>query len=433
MTIEYTSMLLAKLSSTISEDEMTDLLNEIGELGDPIFLFPVYQAYKNNKIRFISHYFLSTISKLNSTDITKIGFEIGEDPSTSVTDLTYVLEIFDKAKVYDQRATAIAFSALYKFIQEKSTNEYSLYSILSYLKNGNKLLDIENDLLTIFSNREFNTKSREYAFGKWLEVDPTKNIQVTIDKFDEIKTDREKERIIAKAISAWKGPKSEELKDLIEKDGNPEASNIIKKSKEKDLEKKQKQNSKKDEDVKKTYSTADLVEKIGVLREKINDAAKIHKEIGFSLFPPNEAVFIQLKTANDDAALIKICIGLREIVQGLSSQLEDHGLNISEIRKLLPDTSDEDINKSINKLFLFLSAKNFAIDNSVFGLKQLNQVVGLLGAHPRSEKDKLLKKLAETGLDQNYREEEWGLLHRNLLTKYITFLEKLLKAVEEKK
>jgi hypothetical protein len=433
MTIEYTSMLLAKLFSTISEDEMTDLLNDIGELGDPIFLFPVYQAYKNNKTRFISHYFLSAISKLDSTDITKIGFEIGEDPSTSVTDLTYVLEIFDKAKIYNQRATNIALSALYKFMSIKSTNEYSLYSILSYLKNSNKLPDIENNLLTIFSNKEFNTKSREYAFGKWLEIDPKKNLQVVIDKFEEIKTDNEKERIIAKTISTWKGTKSEELKSLIEKEGNLEASNIIKRLREKDLERSQKENSKKDEIIKKTYSTVDLIENITTLREKINDAAKIHQRVGFTFFPPNESVFTQLKTADDDATLIKVCISLREIIQDLSPDLGDHGLEIFEIKKLLPDTSDEDINKSINKLFLFLSAKNFTVDNSVFGLKQLNQIVGLLGAHPRAEKDKLSKKLVEAGLDQNYREEEWGLLHRNLLKQYITFLEKLFKAIEEKK
>lgn len=433
MTIEYTSMLLAKLSSSISEDEMTDLLDDIGELGDPIFLFPVYQAYKNNKTKTISHYFLSTISKLNSTDTAKIGFEISEDPTTHVTDLTYVLEIFDKAKIYDQRATDVALSALYKFIGEQSTNEYSLYSILSYLKNGNKLPDIENDLLTIFSNKKFNTKSREYAFGKWLEIDPKKNLQVVIDKFEEIKTDSEKEKIIAKVVSTWKGTKSEELKSLIEKDGNLEASNIIKRSREKDLEKKQKENDKKDEIIKKSYSTADLIESIATLREKINDVAKMHQKVGFTFFPPNESVFTQLKTADDDATLIKVCISLREIIQDLSLDLGNHGLEISEIKKLLPDTSDEDINKSINKLFLFLSAKNFTVDNSVFGLKQLNQVIGLLGAHPRTEKDKLSKKLTEVGLGQNYREEEWGLLHRNLLKQYITFLEKLLKAIEEKK
>ena len=49
MSTEYNSILLAKLSSVTDEDETTDLLEEIEEIGDSIFLYPVYQAYKNNK------------------------------------------------------------------------------------------------------------------------------------------------------------------------------------------------------------------------------------------------------------------------------------------------------------------------------------------------------------------------------------------------
>jgi hypothetical protein len=88
MSTEYNSILLAKLSSVTEEDEITDLLDEMGEIGDSIFLYPIYQAYKNNKISHISHYFLFAISKLNSNDIIQIAFEVGENQKNKFADLT---------------------------------------------------------------------------------------------------------------------------------------------------------------------------------------------------------------------------------------------------------------------------------------------------------------------------------------------------------
>lgn len=185
------------------------------------------------------------------------------------------------------------------------------------------------------------------------------------------------------------------------------------------------------EKTKKNYSNGELIEKIGTLREKINNASNSNKYIGFSIFPPNETIYLQLKTANNEATLMKACVNLREIIQNLNKDdLGKHGLNYEEIKKLLPDTAKEDINKSINKLFLYLSSKKFNVDNSIFGLTQLNQIVGLLGSHPKNEKEKLIKKLENAKLEQMYKKEEWGILHQNLLEKYINSLNLLLKAID---
>ena len=431
MSTEYNSILLAKLSSVTRADEIIDLLNEMGEIGDPIFLYPIYQTYKKNKISHISHYFISAISNLNSSDIIQIAFELGENQKTDMTDLTYVLEIFDKQKIYEQRAIKIALGALDTFISKKSFYEYHLYSVITYLKNAGSLNLIENELSTIFTSEGFNIKSREYALGKWLEVDPKKNLQIIIDHFDDIKQNNELENLVAKVISNWKGTKIEELKQMIEANGGLQAKYIIKRSKEKDEEKKQKANIEKKEEIKKIYSNADLIETISTLREKINDVGRSNEHIGFPIFPQNETIFLQLKTANDEATLIRACVNLREIIQNLSKDLGNYGLSIDESKKLLPDTAEEDLNKSVNKLFLYLSSKKFKVDNSVFGLHQLNQIVGLMGSHPKSEKEKLIKKLEEAKLDKAYREEEWDILHRTLLEKYINSLNLLLEAIDQ--
>lgn len=427
---EYNSYLLAKLFKELSDDDMVDLLEEIKVISDPVFLFPVYEAYKKNKDAHISHYFVSTIGTIDSPSAIDICIEIGENTTTQLGDLGYVLDCLDKAKNYDERAVDIALLALSRFIHE-SGDLYDIYSILGFLKNAGKLDSVEVELFNIFIENRFSREIREHAFGKWIEIDPSNHISIIIAEYEEIKKEPEKEKVIARTISTWKGPKSEKLKNLIEKTGNIEAANIIKRATEKELANLKKEQVKNNEKVNEYYSTADLVEKIAFLREKINDEAKRHRNIGFILFPQNESVYSQLKIANDDATFMKACVGLREVVQDLSLDLSGHGLNRDEVKSLLQNESAENVNKSINKLYIFLIAKNFKVEYNVFGLRQVNQIAGLLGAHPKKEKDKLLKILKRLNIEKNYLEEEWGLLHRDLLTKYINSLVGILKAIKE--
>jgi len=430
MPVEYNSMLIAKLYASSEDDDVIEVLDEIGKIGDPIFVYPVYQAYKNNKTKYISHYFILALSKLNSSDVIKIAFEIGENQETSTTDIVYVLDILCDKKVYEPRAVKIALSSLSLFINNFDDNEYHLYSIISLLKNAGLLNQIEKDLLLIFNNKRFNKKSRAYVFGKWLEMEPKKNLQVVIDDFEEIKEDSEKEILIAKVISTWTGTKIEELKKIIEENGGAQARLIIKKSREEDAEKNKKANIEKQQIVQKSYSNADLVEEIYSLKSKINIATTSNGLIGFSIFPPNGELILQLKAANDNATLMKACIDLREVIQNLDGRLENHGLGIDEIKKLLPDTAEEHFNKSINKLFLFLCAKKIQVDSGLFGLRQLNQLAGLLGAHPTSEKDNLIEKLKIAKLDKAYNEEDWTMIHRSLLKQYVAALSGIFEAIK---
>ncbi len=226
-------MLITKLYSTINEDEMEELLEEIGEIGDPIFLYPVYETYKKFKNRSIPHYFIIALKKLNSNNVIQVALEIGENPGTKNSDRIYVLGIFDKTKYYEQSALTIAIRSLSIFMTEIS-HEFDLYSIVSFIENADMLNKIESELFSIFENDNFNTKAKEYAFGKWLEIEPKIKLQGIIDNFSEIKQNNAKESIIARVISYWKGTKIEELKILIEKEGGVKAKHIIARSREKD-------------------------------------------------------------------------------------------------------------------------------------------------------------------------------------------------------
>ncbi len=431
MSKEYNSILLGKLFSDNSTDETIEILEEIAEIADPIFIHPLYEAYKKNTHSHISHYFFSALSKIQSADVIDICFEILEEHEISVTDKSYILEIFEKANLYDEKVIKIAVSTLNQYIKEQYNNEYTLYSIISFFEKAGILNQIKNELIAIFLDKKFNSKSRIHSLGKWFEIDAKKNIQEIIDDFEEIKKDKEKEVLIAKTIITWSGSKIDELKNIIKKTGSPEARHIIeqaeKKSKEKEAEKTKKQNKK----IQQAYNNADLVEKIISLRGKINTVAKANDRINFPIFPQNELIHAQSKQAVDEITLIKACGDLRGIIQELNKDLSSHGLELEDIKKLLPYTAEEDFGKSINKLHLYLSAKKFKIDKSAFGLRNINQLVGLLGAHSSDEKDKLIKKLEEFKFKEMYLQEEWSLLHREILKKYITSLENILNSISE--
>jgi len=244
MSAEYNSMLIAKLYSTVNQDEIIELLEEIREIGDPIFLYPVYETYKKNKSSSFSHYFILALNDLNSNDAIQVALEIGENPETKNSDRISALEIFDKRKYYEQRALAIAIRSLSIFMTEIG-HLYDLYSIVPFIKNADMLNKIESELFSIFENDNFNAKTRGYAFRNWLGIEPTKKLQNIIDNFSEIKQNDAKESIIARVIIEWGGSKIEELKMLIEKEGGVKAKHIVARSREKEEENEQIANEKK--------------------------------------------------------------------------------------------------------------------------------------------------------------------------------------------
>ena len=362
-------------------------------------------------------------------NVIQIALEIDKNPKKEA-DRKYLLYIFDKRKFYKNEAINIGLKTLSTYMDEEIPQEWDLYGIIPFLKNAGVLNKIESQLSNIFRNNKFSNRAREYAFSKWWEIDPKGNIQATIDDYKTLKQNVQLEGIIATVATYWKGSIIEELKKLIEDDGGIKAKLIIQRAKEKEEEKKQKESDEKQQVIKKQYSNADLIEKISELREKINDNTQSNTDIGFKIFLPNESLFLQLKTANDDATLIKACISMREIIQNLNEELGKHNLTNEEIKKLLPNTAEEDFNKSLNKLFLFLKSKKFTIDPTIFGLRKLNQLAGLLGAHPRSEKDSLMQKLADVNLAKFYQEEDWGRLHQCLLEMYEKSLSALLSSLK---
>lgn len=430
MDTEYNSKLISELYLATEEETILEILDEMSETKNPIFLYPIYEAYKKHKDAFYSHYFLSSLGELNTDELIPIAINIGEDQDTSNKDLGYVVDIFKKKKYYKENAINIALTNLSLFI-DQGGDIYDLNTIVPYLEEAGLISKIEGYLKSIYTDDKFNINTRRYALGKWFEINPKKHIQCVIDDYDRIKNNENYETAVAKVVCKWKGLKIEELKKIILSKGSLRAKHIITTNQKKEKERNEKEKNLEQQIIKEKYSNADLVDQIIGLRNKINSASRLNSRIEFTIFPQNEAIGQQIKTANDEATLVKACVDLRGIIQNLNKQFENHGLEIEEIKKLLPDAEEHHFNMSINKFFLFLHSKKFKVDSSIFGLRELYQVLGLFGAHSVNEKEKLEKKLEKMCLYKYYNEENWVFLHQNFLKMYKDSLDKLLKVINE--
>lgn len=72
---------------------------------------------------------------------------------------------------------------------------------------------------------------------------------------------------------------------------------------------------------------------------------------------------------------------------------------------------------------MFLIKKGIVPDKDLFGLKSLNKLVSLIGAHQGDEE--LFQILKKENLSEFYSNEQWDILHKKILLRYKDSLEKL--------
>ncbi|MGB3345797.1 MAG: hypothetical protein WBA71_00880 [Candidatus Humimicrobiia bacterium] len=137
----------------------------------------------------------------------------------------------------------------------------------------------------------------------------------------------------------------------------------------------------------------------------------------------------QVEVAKNRELLRNACIDLRSCIQKISSP--EHNIEEELALKLIPGSTSEDLNKSINKLFLYLKSKRVKVDPGLFGFRDLNKIISLFGAHPDREEE-LKKILGKRGVLELYKNEKWSNIHRNILQLYKKSLEGLLDAITKK-
>ena len=96
MATEYNSKLIDDLYQTRSADDAVRVLDEINEIGDPVFVYPIYAAYKRFSSSSSSHFFIDALDVIESREVLTIIVEIVSNPDISSVDFTFALPIFLK-------------------------------------------------------------------------------------------------------------------------------------------------------------------------------------------------------------------------------------------------------------------------------------------------------------------------------------------------
>lgn len=416
MAIEYNSKLIDALYQTADKGKAQRIQEEMSEIGDPIFIYPLYAAYKKFKYASNAHYFISALNGIESREILSVMTEIVFDSEVEPLIYTYTLETFSRYEHFEPSIITKAGLILYQFSVNKRVI-INLEALLSYLSKAGAISGSEEELKRIFESDEFDTPDRILSLSYLLNSNPKKWLQFYIDNFDTI-TNKPAEVLLSKALITRKGPVTEQLKNQIIQRGGVRAKEIMENAQKKQI--KQKEELEKRETA--SYPNSKLITGIVELRGKINLLTLTNQNIKFNIFPQRETIYKQLEAATSEAVLRSYCLEFREFIQDVDESINTHGVSFDEALKIIPELQEQDFNKSINKLHLFLYSRKMSVDENLYGLRVVNRIVNLL-AHPNN-KESLTTLLRKLDMTEIYNKEDWISIHRKILDLYLIFLKK---------
>lgn len=413
MADEYNSKLIDDFYSEWDQEKIIEILAEMQDIADLHFLFPIYGKYKLMSGSSISHYFISTIIALKSEDSKNILVNIASDSQTSEKNLTWTLDFLSDLGIFPEIIVSRVIVSLYSL--DKTEQDYTARSILSFLKKAGALKNHADYLKQIFKDNSYPTNIRTLFLNTLLNLDPTAYFKEYFDNYADFK-DTKAEVIFAKEIKKWKDGIIPQFKEKILKEGGKRAKDIIETHlKEKEKEK-QETAKKEQEEQEQKFSNVSLVEEIVDLRQKINELAVSSQTLGVNIFAPSEHIFKQSVSAKSKAELISHAINLRSTIQQIEADACAHGLTFENAKSIIPTLTEEVFQHSLTGLQLFFHSKNVSVETTMVGIKKLNRILSLL-AHPEKSEE-LIPLLKKFELEKQYTEERWSGLHHGLLLLY---------------
>lgn len=432
MSAEYNSNLISKLYNETDEKKLTQIADEMGELADSHFLYPLYDAFKKHYETSIPHYFLSAMHSIKSVETLKIAKLLLADQKIVKSHLEWILPILSKNNYFEESIFFIIKNHLQNIIYSDpdQLNEYDLSELVYYLKSANKIEAVEEELKYIFFEEAFEREVRTFALKTLLKMNAAKILDFLLEQYPRI-NDTDSEIILSKVIMSWKGSRVLKLKDLIMKGTNSRAKEILKQYEESKAQKTNQMEEEKAEVESTIFNNAKLVTDINDLRQRINISAMSYPGINIALFNESELLIKQLTIANNEADFRNRCMEFRDVIKQINETTREHNLTEEEISKVLPDVDVSDYSKPLNQLYLFLFSRKIPIDPELFNLRPINRLVNLF-SHPDEQKD-LLKLLQKMKLLEYYKNQNWAVLHKKILENYKAALEKLLRTLSQSK
>jgi hypothetical protein len=428
MSNEYNSKLIAKLYSSPSNSSTEKILDEIGEIRNPVFIYPIYEIWQShNKAKsYITHYFISALSTIESQEVLKIAI-LMLNQSTTFKDKCWLFPIFLKFNYFDIVPIQVAQDILVRIIRDdietRYVISYNLSEVLTYLDKAGEISGQKELLRIIVLSENLDYDLRAVAFRFLLRIDPTGEFKFFIDNYEKYKTD-DLELITVKEILTWKGSLADKLRELLKNNGNGRVQDLIT-----EYEKKKEVVEQQLKEVEQTkFKNTLLISDITKARAHLNQLALVHPGIEFNLFDNFEQLINQQESVNSKEKFITRSVELRDMLRSISEKTKAHNLTDEIVKNLMPTISATEYNKPLNRLFLFLRSKDIQVDFDLCGLRRFNRIVSL-AAHPDQEKE-LIEELKKQDLLTMYIDEEWGSLHENMLNLYKRSIYDLSKLLE---
>ncbi|MFZ2150288.1 MAG: hypothetical protein WAV15_03975 [Minisyncoccia bacterium] len=424
MSTDYNSKLIASLYEETEEEKASEIADEMLEIGDAIFIQPLYSAYKKFFQTSMSHYFVQDISNFKNPEATEILKSIAREGKES--GFSYCLSHFIKIELYELWLIEKTYSLVFSEIGSKYPNVYSLETYLEYLRKAKSQLPLTDMLRVYFEDSTKRIDLKTVILKFLLKENPADNLTYYLENFEKIKGDKS-EIILAKEIVGWKGSIIKALKEKIMKIGSPYAKEIIEDEIKKEKKEQEQEQEKKVESNTMVYSNADIVSEIYDLRNLINVLSLDNKDFAFALFPDSEILFSQIKTAQTKADLDSYCIELRSFLTLFNKNINNHGLDYVAASKLIANTTEDQMRTPLNQLELYMTTKNKTISEKLFGLRNLIFIVNKF-AHP-DDQEGLVDSLQKIGLIDFYKNNDWSGLHRKILEVYRDSLVKIRESL----
>lgn len=403
---EYYLTLIEKLKTELPENELINLLNQIAETQEPLFINPLQDAYKIHKSSTFSHYFIYTIGKIDSPKKISFAKSTLKAKDTQFKDLNYALDILSDMKYFDQDCIDILEKKLPAILRNKDLlhKNWLIGSILSYLEYAHRLDIIDKYLHKLFKSSNFHSDVRELALKCWFLNNPTERIEFLSTNFANFKKVKGLEEYLVKVCVKLEKNDAEKVMEIIHTDGSTNAKNLLQ-----------------------YYQNSIPVREILAIKEEINQNSRTGV-IGQDIFGRDKNFNKQLKPASSKDELVSRLNYLRSSLQNFNPILKSHGLDDNEIKKILKNAETKDYKKSINSAEIYLYSKGVILSKELGALRKLNRLISII-LHP--DKDEILKNLLEEfKISNEYQNQNWEDVHYKILEIYLSILKSISKKIK---
>lgn len=424
MSAEFNSKLIDKLYQEFDPDKATLISDEMVEINDAIFIYPIFAAYKKFQKTTVSHYFIADLMEFKQEDSVRILKELCEDELALERNLSYLTDFCIKNDYLTEKFTKKVKESFLVNKNLDDFDEYDLTEYLDYFLFAKIFEEVEEVVRDIYEKTEIGKYLPKTALRYLLKYNREKYFQYYYDNYQLIK-EKKAEIILAEEVCLWKGDIINKIKEKILKDGSARAKEIINEKIEKEKQLENKKASQKVEEIKNKFDNIEIINEIVNIRRKINLLTAGNKLFNFQLLLDSELLLKHLCSANSGPEMVDFALDFREIIQGINKEVGKHGYSLEDAKKIIKDITEF---ASINNLHLFLVAKGIKVDENLFELRNLNNVLSKI-AHPKNQ-EKLSKALQKIECYDLYTNENWSELSIKLLKMYKNFLLKLEEIIK---